>query len=169
MTLPRTLEIRSGVLLQKPISAICSYFKNRVDVSESFRGEKEFKGVCGKTISLEISVDLQEASIFTVKFLADENNFGEIAYNKKEGKLIFNTSNTLYKTQEKGIRKAEYSPKENILKMKIFLDKSCAEVFAGEGELAASMLVFNSPSAERVIFFADDEVKITLQKNDIIL
>lgn len=169
MTLPRTLEIRDGVLLQKPISAIYSYFKNRAEVCESFSGEKEFPGVRGRNISLKISCNLQNASLFTVKLLADERGFGEITYDKKEGKLIFNTSNTLYKTQEKGIRKADCKPNDNTLEMEIFLDNSCAEVFIGDGEITGSMLIFNAPTAERVIFFADDEVKIALEKNDIIL
>ena len=66
------------------------------------------------------------------------------------------------------MRYAEYIPENDFLKMEIFLDKSSAEIFFGEGELTMSLLSYNPEQAEKIIFSCEGKAKITIEKNDFV-
>lgn len=173
MTLPRELEYLNGRLLQKPISAIENYYKNEISVSDTFSGEKDFNGICGRSVALKINCNMQNANWFSVKLFNNGENYLEISYNKSNGMWSFDTRNTLYPTfkneKENGARNVSYKAENNILNFEIFLDRSSAEIFIANGEITASMLCFNPIFADGITFAADGIVNINIVKHDIIL
>lgn len=171
MTLPRELETVNEKLIQHPAAAIKNYYKNKVTISEAFSGQKEFHGVSGRTLSLKLDCDMRNAVDFSIKLLANNENYAEISYNKNNEKLTFDTSHALYSTRknkdESAVRTVSYKLLNNRLKMQVFVDKSSVEAFIGDGEITASMLCFNDVNADRIIFNANDTVDLHIEKNNI--
>lgn len=171
MTLPREIEVVNDHLIQHPTEAIEKYYKNKITVDDVFSGQKEFIGVSGRTVSLKIECDMKNAFYFSVKLLADNKNYAGISFDKKSEKIAFDTSHTLYSTRknksESATRTVSYTLQNNRLEMQVFIDKSSVEAFVGNGEITASMLCFNNPKADRIIFYSDDTINLHLEKNDV--
>lgn len=173
MTLPRRLDIIDGKLIQRPVEALRSYCKNHVSVHEQFSGERAFDGVCGRSIALHIRCDLKSASRFTVKFFAGGPHYAAVTYDRAAQRFRFDVTHTRYPTarhpKESGIRQVSYQPHGNIIELELFLDCSGAELFLDGGKITASMLCYNGPDDSGIVFSADADAEISVEKSDIIV
>ena len=175
LILPREVSLKNGKLIQKPVSAVEKYYKATVRVTDVLEGTKSYANVSGQVVRLKISADIKESDRFCVSVFADEKYKTDISYDKKTRLIKADRSYSGYpitageKDKSEGrVRYAEYIPENDFLKMEIFLDKSSAEIFFGEGELTMSLLSYNPEQAEKIIFSCEGKAKITIEKNDFV-
>lgn len=174
--LPRRISVREGKLLQTPIEGIRTYYREGVCVEEILEGSAEYAGVSGTVLRLKIRADVNECRKFTVFLYADEEHETTLTYDREAGTVTFDRTDSGYSIKgdarersEGRYRAAEYVPKDGIFEAEIFLDKSSAEIFFGEGELTMTSLVYPPEGATGIRFSSEGRVKLSLIKNDIVI
>lgn len=174
LILPRTLAVKNGKLLQRPVAAISEYYENKVCVEDTLSGTKEYEGVNGTVARIKLTADMSSSKSFTVSVFCGEGVRTDISYNKEEGIVTFDRSEsgiTISSDPREASRAksrcAAYAPEGDVLEMEIFLDKSSVEVFFGAGELTMTSLSYNPVDAGGIIFSSDGETLLRIEKQDI--
>lgn len=139
MALPRVLSLRKQPdgyrLIQKPISSISTLRKTEITRTE----------ISGKALELEIEIqvaDSQEAGIKILKAGEEETIIG---YNSETRELFLDRTHSgaiEFNKDFGSIERTSINPIDGILKLHIFIDHSIVEIFANDGEVAFSELVF---------------------------
>lgn len=175
ITLPRVLTVKDGKLIQTPIEEIKKYRHHKHAITEQFMGTVSYEEIKGNVIELEVSVDLENATVFGIDLLKSDNEYTRLSYNKSKGRIIFDRSKSghkiqgnIYNEDNTNKRKLKYKLKENKLKYRIFIDKSSIEVFIDDGEKTITSRVFPRRNSNNIEFYANDKVTMNLTKWDII-
>ncbi|GGN96215.1 glycoside hydrolase family 32 protein [Saccharibacillus kuerlensis] len=121
----------------------------------AIRYEREFAGVSGECLELEVELDGGTASRFGIVLRADTARVEEtvLAYDRAEERLILDRERS--GAGPGGVRRAPFSLQEGTLRLRIFLDRSSVEVFAGDGELAMTARIYPGAESTGIRFFAD--------------
>ena len=176
MTLPRELSVRQGKLIQKPVRELSRYRNNpirmeNIEVAKNLRLE----GVSGKTIELILQVDVSEGERFSVKLRAGANHGTMLSYDRKNGSVILDRSNSgesiapLHKAEKDcSVRKCSLSLSDSMLHLHIILDTSIVEVFMQNGEKVMTATIYPPDDARNIVFDAVGKITIKrLEKYDI--
>lgn len=174
LTLPRELKIVDGKLTQMPVEEIKQYRHNQVDIESELVGSKQFKGIKGDAIELEVLVNLKESQTFSIDLFKSDSNQTTLTYNKENQYFTFDrresgielVGNNNHETNS-GIRRKKICLSNNTLKLNIFLDKSSIEVFINDGETVMTSRVY--PEGDDIEFYADDTVSLQIKKWSIII
>ena len=173
-TLPRRLHIKDGKLLQTPAEGISAYYTDEMTISDTLDGTASYEGVSGNILRLKISADVSACRSFTISLFADDTHGTMLTYDAEEGTVLLDRSESGYpvtgdarEVSEGKRRIAQYRPENGLLEMEIFLDKSSAEIFFGEGELVMTALVYPPEGAEDIRFSCEGSVRLSVVKNGI--
>ena len=151
MTLPRELRVRDGKLIQKPVREIANYRSNEVMHKESIIKEAtQLEGVEGRIIEMLVEIDLLKAEKFTMKLMKNEHYETTLYYDRNEGVVGFDRTNSGSNITQRTSTKAPITLNENRLKMNIFMDTFSVEVFINEGEKVMSSTVFTPLDAQGI-------------------
>ncbi|BCS82174.1 glycoside hydrolase family 32 protein [Anaerocellum diazotrophicum] len=176
MTLPRELRVIDGKLYQIPVDEITKYRKNKISYKDIIVNDKiQLDGIEGQNVELEVEIDAQNANNFGIKVLKGEKEETVMHYDRREGKFIFDRSksgeqikNTEGKEDNEQIRKTTVSLKNNILSLRIFIDRCSVEVFIQNGERVMTSTVYPKSTSKSIEFFTDNKIIIkNLNKWDI--
>lgn len=159
MTLPRELTLaEDGTLRSRPVKEL-----------ETLRGEKlsaagitladgslqSVSGVEGQSIELIARFDPEGASEVGLRIFGspDGKAFAEIRYTADEGKLSMDR--TLATEGDGGVSAAPLALLEDgTIELRLFLDRSSVELFAGEGRVAMTNRIYCAREQTGIAFFA---------------
>lgn len=150
MTIPRELKIKNGKLFSKPINELKSLRTDK-KIYKNLNLDKETKldGIFGETGELCIKIDTKK------NFSIDIRNALKLSYNSAENifKIIRHDS---VDENLNGEREAKISPCEE-LNIRIYIDKSSAEIFLNDGEIVFSVRIYPEETSTDIIFIPEDE------------
>lgn len=176
LILPREVTLRGDRLIQSPVKAIEKYYADTVEVQDVLTGSRSYSGICGTALHLAVTAELCAASVFSVSVFSDGTYGIDLVYARASGTLTLDRSRSEYpisadeRELSRGmLRKAQYVPEGDVLRLNIFLDRSSIEVFVGDGELTMTALSFNRAGADGIVFSCEGSAEVRVRKDDIVI
>ena len=168
MTIPRELSIKEERVCQLPVRELEKYRKNvikhdRICIQE----ETECKGICGRSIDLQLTLKGNEYDKFKMKLAADDKYYSEIIYDKDEKTLTFDRTHSGLKKDTLCTRSMFVSEKEDMLYLRILIDSFSVEIFVNDGEQVMSSLIYTPISASKISFQSNGKTYVDITKYDI--
>lgn len=168
MTLPRELRVVDGKLYQHPIKEIRNYRGESVKYNNvEVNGSVDFDGICGKTIELQVEVDLKNANTFAMKVMKGDSEETIIKYDRESKFLTFDRTNSGGKIEGPNARKVPVELKDNKLSLNIFMDTYSIEMFIQNGEATMTSTVYPKLESQGIEFLSDDVVELNICKWDL--
>lgn len=159
MSIPRELKIVNKKVYTLPIEEMKNLRGQTVSLKDKvIENEKSFMQINGDVYELEIEADMAEAKGFTLELRASDTHKTVISYNKEKSLLIFNRDKSGKSLT--GERETPLKLNNNILKLRIFVDKSSIEVFANDGEVVMSSRIYPDKKSTGIKFIADGKVML---------
>ena len=177
-TLPRELSFKDGSLYQVPVREIENYRQNPIQLENVALVNDvplQIAGVSGKTLELEVEIDMGTANSVGIELFKGTENRTLITYDKASQTLVFDRSQSgrPIRGQElnTSTRTTQIDLKNNTLKLRIFLDVSSVEIFIQDGLKTMTSVVFPNSDDIGIAFYATggNATITTLNKYDIIV
>ncbi|MFP7287068.1 sucrose-6-phosphate hydrolase [Shouchella clausii] len=156
LTLPRTLELRDGKLLQKPVVELQKLRQKRSDVQDTLTNEaKTYDGITGAAFEMVCTFDPIEAEAVGIEIRASEKERTVITYNTVMQKVTMDRSmagemiNSSYGTTRSCRLVAEQ------IQFHLFVDTSSVELFINDGEEVFTSRIFPQPDSKGIRFFVN--------------
>ncbi|TWE01029.1 levanase [Neobacillus bataviensis] len=166
MTLPRELNLVTTIdgvrISQTPITELETLRKENTKFENILINENVanvLSNIKGKAFELRAEFELETASVFGFKVRMSNDEKTIIGYNVTEKKLFIdrqNSGETSFNPFFACKHEAILEPKNNRIKMQIFVDWSSVEVFANNGELVMTDLIFPDCNSQGLELFAVD-------------
>lgn len=171
-TLPRELSFREGHLFQNPVREIEQYRIHPVTVENLAIPESglTIDGVCGNCLELVLTLKIGSADRAGMKVCKGPGQETLLYYDRTRGGLVFDRSRSGIPV---GGREANTQVRfcplevEDTLKLRIFLDVSCVEVFLEGGREVMTGNIYPDPGAVGIEFFGNGVEILELRKFDI--
>lgn len=141
--LPRSLWLGTdGTLRIRPVEELKAlrYNQQSIENLSVIEGKDvDISSMASELMELEIKVKIEPGSKVGVRLGIDENReeYTEILYDDTEGKLMVDTRKSSLKYRQKIVEKAPFQLREEILTLRIFVDKSIVEVYANDKQAIA--------------------------------
>ncbi|MGD9605033.1 MAG: glycoside hydrolase family 32 protein [Bacilli bacterium] len=175
-TLPRELTYKDGHIYQAPVREIENYRQNEVSYqNKTINGNLVLPQISGKTVELELEIEVGSASKVGVKLFKGTENETLVYYDALSQTVIFdrgNSGETISGAEiNRQTRSADVSLNNGILKLRIFLDVSSVEVFINDGYITMTGNVYPGLNDTGIEFFTVGGSSILKQisKYDIIV
>ena len=156
MTLPRKLSLRTtpdGIrLFQQPVDALSTLREARLEVHEKMENT-------GHQFQFSSMLPLGTAQDAGWKVLANNGTYTSIGYDKQKGVLYVDrthSGNVSFSKDFPARTEAPLKLNGNTLRLNIIVDRDSVEVFADEGRLTITNLVFAPAGADKLEFYATD-------------
>jgi fructan beta-fructosidase len=167
-SIPRVLSLRTypdGIrLIQKPISELKTLreklFRFRNIKLDNQKNLFERDSLNGNALEIEANIQYGSLSRFGVNVREGKNQKTVIEYDAAKGLLFIDRSksgNTKFSKYFTPIQKAPLISVNQTLKLHIFVDLSSVEVFADDGEIVMTDLIFPSISSSGLSFFVEKD------------
>jgi beta-fructofuranosidase len=155
LTIPRELELKDGVLLQRPVKELKKLRTGAFSVrsKELLAGEKwDFEGMGVE--SKELIIDVLKAGSFSIHL----RNEAEIHYDCQKGRIILTRHRLDDGSMER--RKVDVS---RVQKLHLFLDHSSLELFLNDGEHVLTARYFPHVSDDSIILHSKENVIFSVE------
>jgi len=159
MTLPRELKLVGDKLASVPAAELETLRGELTEYADvPLQGELTLPGVAGDCCELELELELGDAVRVGVVVRASEDGAErtELAYDRAEGKLIFDRNRS--GQGPGGVRRTAVAlrgDRGDRLSLRVFLDRSSVEAFVQGGEKTMTGRVYPSPGSNGIRLFAD--------------
>lgn len=175
MSIPRELCIRDGKLYQLPVRELENYRTNEVKIDKSLIvGTKalethSFGSVKGRYIdmTLDISPAANVYRRFDIKLACEGKHYFQIAYDPYESVITVDRSHTGCTRDVLHTRSFAVADRGGALKLRIVMDRQSVEIFANDGEDAATFAFFSPLSEDGICFAVDGEAYVSVEKYDL--
>jgi len=187
MTVPRELSYEGGSLVQRPVRELESYRTNTVAVADRvMEGNVSFPGIEGTACDLELVADMGGASALEIRLFASHGagdappSYAAVRYDRRDGTLTLDRSRSPVLISSSDSREARCDVRttrmtldegplgDGLLRLRLLLDRSSLEVFAGGGIKTMSALYYAPAGHDGIEFFSDGPVRVLeLRKHDI--
>lgn len=171
MAIPRELSVKNGRLLQNPIREIEQYRCNKVSYQDVLIcGETNLHGVTGRMIDMTLNirpVDGNTYEFFRVSLAKDGEYVTTLRYKPGVSVLKIDRTRSGSNADMVHTRSFMVRPRNGVLKLRILMDRFSIEVFANDGEQAASVAIFTRQEANAISFDAVGSVLLDVEKYDI--
>ena len=166
-SLPRTLNLRKNeegyFLQQRPIADIQSTQKIDVQINDHFIAENQPVEADLATLPLEMRVVLRLESAPQIRFfIANKLSEGvTIRYEWGSGMLTLDCSglnNTSFHPKFAAVYNAPLDVEDEVVELRLFLDSCSLELFAGNGRVVFSALLFWQQLPNKVTITTDDRI-----------
>ena len=154
MTLPRKLALRTtadGIrLFQQPLEGLATLREARAPVSEAFEGT-------GHQFQFISTVPMGTAQEAGWKLLAKDGTFTSVGYDKQKGVLFVDRTRSGKVGFSRDFPARTEAPLKliaNSFRLNLVVDRDSVEVFANDGRVAITNLVFAPADANRLEFYA---------------
>lgn len=176
-TIPRELHVVNNRLIQNPVRELELYRKNKVsykDVvitgSDASEHELTLDGIKGRILDLTLELKPEERGSyehFDMKVAKDENHHLLLQHFPKENIVSVNRRNCGENMKEVQIGRFYVKDQDGYLKLRILMDKYSIELFANDGEQAATYTFYTDLAADEITFDAAGTVHMDIVKHDI--
>ncbi|MEC1522146.1 glycoside hydrolase family 32 protein [Neobacillus niacini] len=165
MTLPRELSLAStenGVrLFQKPVAEVHTIRKETESYPDTAIESGGNVSVPVKNSLLELTIEFEKvtSSQFGIIIQHSDEEKTVIGYNAVEEKLFVDrtlSGDKSFSTSFPAVQEAALKLANQRLKLQLFLDTSSIEVFANDGELAVTSLLFPHKAGKELILFSNE-------------
>ncbi len=171
MAIPRELTIQNGRLIQNPIREIEQYRCNKVSYQDVLIcGETNLHGVTGRMVDMILNirpVDGNTYEFFRVSLAKDGEYVTTLRYKPGVSVLKIDRTRSGSNADMVHTRSFMVRPQNGVLKLRILMDRYSIEVFANDGEQAASVAIFTRQEASAISFDAVGSVLLDVDKYDI--
>ncbi len=152
MTLPRELKIVDNKLVVQPLEELKQLRGEHIAHSEvKINGHKEFSNIKGDAYEIETTVDLTNATSFSIKLRESKIQETVLTYDKATQTLTLNRDKSGHAL--KGEREVKLPVENNLLKLRIFIDRSSVEVFANN--IAMTARIYPDKASAGIKFVAE--------------
>ncbi|WP_223066158.1 GH32 C-terminal domain-containing protein [Paenibacillus caui] len=165
MSVSRELTLRDipgkGIrLVQKPVKELETLRGKATELAEQELTTKTnpLSGIHGTSYELDTEFTVNSDSRFGLKLRKGTNQETVITYDPKAKQLIFDRTRSGESQFESGFAEAMTAPlelKNGKLKLQIFVDESTVEIFANDGEIVSSNLVFPGAVSNGLELFSE--------------
>ncbi|WP_426452579.1 GH32 C-terminal domain-containing protein [Paenibacillus sp. S-38] len=165
MTLPRELKLQSVngqlQLIQSPVDALDQLRMPILDWS-NFQvqpGVNVLSSVNGDKMEIEVEFNLTDATEFGFKVRKSETEETLIGYDAVQQKVFVDrthSGNIGFHSDFPVRNEAPLVPKNDTIKLHIYLDWSSVEVFANDGEKVITDLIFPDPGSKGIELYTKD-------------
>lgn len=177
MTLPRELSLSGGRLRQAPVREIASRRRNSVSHADvSFSGPLRLAGVEGARMELSVKADLREAKSFEIRFFLGRDGSAVARYGTESGCMVLDRGlcgipiRNIGGKENDVTRSVPVALRGGILDLRLFLDRSSAELFLQQGEATMTATMYPPEDAVGVEFHAEGRAHLILvEKHDIVV
>lgn len=167
MSIPRSLRLREvegeGLrLIQEPIKELAALRRAPITIPKQqvSGGNDPLKVISGVSYELEAVFKIVSNSKVGFRLRKGEDQETVVAYNPKTSRLTVDRTRSGAHDFEAGFAEKTYAPlrlRNGILKLHIFVDTSSIEVFANDGEVVMTNLIFPDPASDRLELWADGD------------
>ncbi len=157
MSMPREVLLKEGRVVYRPVEEIERYRSNAHSIADFIlNGEQDMKAF-GDSYELQVVFEAGQASEFGVKLRTGDGKNGleetVLSYETKNRLLRFNRDRS--GIGPGGERRAVVPLEEGCLSLRIFVDKSSIEVFAGDGEVVMTGRVYPGTESQGIKLFSE--------------
>ncbi len=157
MTLPREIKIVNGKIVTSPIEELKNLRGEKISHTEiKLNGEKDFFNIKGDSYEIEATIDMAKAASFSVKLRESKIQETVLTYDKETQTLKLNRDKSGHAL--KGEREVKLPLENNLLKLRIFVDKSSVEIFANN--IAMTARIYPDKASSNIKFVANGEAVI---------
>ncbi|WP_241158369.1 glycoside hydrolase family 32 protein [Cohnella candidum] len=163
LTLPRVLELRSGAagtrLVQKPVDDIVTLRESVRELRDVTvkEGENPLAGLEAECLEITAELELRGAEELGFRVRKSGAEETVVGYDASTGRVFVDRSRSGQSDFHEGFacrHEADITVRDGRLRLQLFVDRSSVEVFAGEGELAMTDLIFPSAGSMGLEFYA---------------
>ena len=159
MSIPREIKIVNKKVVTLPVEEIKNLRGQAVCIKDkTIEGEKSFLQINGDAYELELEADLKDAKRFSLALRNSETQKTVLTYDREKSALLLNRDKS--GADLSGEREASLALDNNILKLRIFVDKSSVEIFAGSGEVVMSSRIYPDKNSTGIKFISDGKTVI---------
>ena len=149
--------MKEGRVVYRPVEEIERYRSNAHSIADFIlNGEQDMKAF-GDSYELQVVFEAGQASEFGVKLRTGDGKNGleetVLSYETKNRLLRFNRDRS--GIGPGGERRAVVPLEEGCLSLRIFVDKSSIEVFAGDGEVVMTGRVYPGTESQGIKLFSE--------------
>jgi fructan beta-fructosidase len=159
MTLPRELSLAAtedGVrLFQKPVAEVCRIRKDM----KIYTNEASTIPLTSSLMEINIEFEKGSSNQFGFVINHSEEEKTVIGYDVLEEKLFVDrtkSGDNSFSTSFPAIQEAPMKLNHQRLKLQVFVDTSSVEVFANDGEIAITSLLFPSKGSKELLLFSNE-------------
>ena len=168
MTIPRELSMKDGRICQMPVRELENYRSNIISYDNvCIHEETELKGIDGRSIDLQMVLKGKEYGKFRIKLAADEKHYSEIIYDRDEKTLTFDRTHSGFKKDTISTRSMYVSDKEDVINLRILVDRFSVEIFVNDGEQVMTSLIYTPVDASGISFASNGTTHLNVTKYDI--
>ena len=170
MTVPRELTIRDGRLLQWPVRELETYRRGKIVYKDiAIQEETALPGISGKVIdlNLEITPTDRPYTRFTLEINRGDGFHTDIILFPREGTICLDRTYGGHPHDVNHIRRFPADFHNGAIRLRLLLDRYSAELFVGDGEQAASMVLYAPENAGGITLRSDAAVQVSVEKYDL--
>ena len=133
-------------------------------------GEASLNGVEGRTIDMTVEIRPAGRELyhcFRIHLAGDGEHVTSIRYRPDTSVLKIDRTRSGSNADVVHTRSLLVRPRDGRLKLRILMDRFSVEIFANDGETAASMAIFTRQEASAINFDAEGSVLMDVKKYDI--
>ncbi|WP_258171093.1 glycoside hydrolase family 32 protein [Paenibacillus sp. R14(2021)] len=168
MSLPREMVLDGDRILFRPIEEIEASRCNVFEITDVAFSGKQTVDTIGDCYELEVEFEAGQTKTFGLKLRVNEATGQEtvLTYQTAEGLLSLDRNHS--GIGPGGERKAAVPLMDGKLALRIFVDKSSIEVFAGNGETVMTARIYPDQESRGIILFSEGKNRVvSLRKWDI--
>lgn len=171
MTLPRELRIRGGRLCQNPVRELQALWKTddrRTGITVD--GAARFPELHGRTLDMTVTLDCDASPAcrkFAIRFAQDGRLFTEIRLLPMQNELVFDRSRGGSRRDIPHTRRVKATPVDGRLRLRLILDKECAELYINDGERVLASVIRTPMEAEGITLLSDGPAKLDLETHQL--
>lgn len=165
MTLPRELSLTSSVdgvrVVQKVVSEIESIRKSSEvyqDLTIDSNQPASFH-MFSPLMELNLELEKQTSNSFGIVFQNSEDEKTEIRYNAEKDMLLVDRTKAgenSFSESFPAVQEASLKMENDRINLQIFIDTSSIEVFANDGKVAFTSLIFPNHPYEQIVLFSNE-------------
>ena len=172
MTLPRELQIRDGRVFQQPVRELEAYRGAKTEVRGlALRDEtRSLDGVRGRCLDLTLTIRPETAGAlraFLLHVASDGDYDTVIRYDPARGMLLVDRSRAGFPDRVRCVRAFEAGAADGTLRLRVLLDRWSLELFADDGEHAASFTLYAPQTADGIRFEAEGAALLDVENYDL--
>ena len=170
MTVPRELTLRDGRLLQWPVRELETYRRGKIVYKDiAILEETALPGISGKVmdLNLEITPTDRPYTRFTLEINRGDGFHTDITLFPREGTICLDRTYSGHPHDVNHIRRFPADFHNGAIRLRLLLDRYSAELFVGDGEQAASMVLYAPENAGGITLRSDAAVQVSVEKYDL--
>ena len=170
MTVPRELTIRDGRLLQTPIRELEGCRCNKVEYKNiTIQEETALPGISGRVLDmvLEITPTQTPYTRFDLEIAKGEDFFTTISLLPQKGTIRMDRTFSGFPHDVNHVREFPADFHNGKIRLRLLLDRYSAELFVGDGEQAASMVLYTPQNADGITLRCDTAAVVSIEKYDL--